>query len=77
VPRSYVPDGATKLKTFWFYKAVFAPITSLCNWNFRSLVWDNNVMGLHGSYCRLFSYEFIIREVLSSSVFFPQVIDLA
>jgi hypothetical protein len=34
-------------------------------------------MGLHGSYCRLVTSEFIIREVLSSSVFFPQVINLA
>jgi hypothetical protein len=53
VPCSYVPDGATKFEYFLVLQGNFGLDTSFCNWNFRSPAWDNNVMGLHGSYCKL------------------------
>jgi hypothetical protein len=36
-------------RRFWFYRALFGPITSSYNWNFRTPAWVNNVIGLHES----------------------------
>jgi hypothetical protein len=43
----------------------------LCNRNVCSPAWANNVIGQHESFFRLVASDFVIREVLSSSVFFP------
>jgi hypothetical protein len=37
------------VEDFWFYRAMFGPNTLFCNWNFRTPVWVNNVIGLHES----------------------------
>jgi hypothetical protein len=37
------------VEDFWFYRAVFGPNTSFCNWSFRTPAWVNNVIGLHES----------------------------
>jgi hypothetical protein len=36
-------------RRLWFYRALFGPNTSFCNWNFRTPAWVNNVIGLHES----------------------------
>jgi hypothetical protein len=41
------------LKTYWFYKAFLASALHFVIEIFAPQTWDNNVMGLHGSYCRL------------------------
>ena len=37
------------VEDFWSYRAVFGPNTLFWNWNFRTLAWVNNVIGLHES----------------------------
>jgi hypothetical protein len=37
------------VEDLWFYRAVFGPAPFFCNWNFHTLAWVNNVIGLHES----------------------------
>jgi hypothetical protein len=67
-----------KVEDLWLNKENSPPQhVFLCNQNVCSPAWDNNVIGQNESYFRLVSWDFIISEFLSLSVFFPQVINLA